>query len=210
MRALLALVPPLFLAACFGNETTDFPPGFEPLEEINRAALPAAEGEETFPQRLEVASGNRDSYDWAHARGYVHAPLSRVYEALRVDGVVADRRNVAEYSSEATTSEGADSAMIIHNTVEDVLTVRFDITYRYKQIAEDTVAVRFQKTYGTELIGLIEGSIILTEVDDDRTQVDFIEHIRAALSGEERIRQSLLDVHESAIAWLAGQPLPAY
>lgn len=204
----------LLLVACGGNEATAFPAGLEPLEE-NTAVAPAAEGDQPHPERINVVSGDRGTYVFAHGRGYVHGTVAETWAALQVPEAVTDRRGVDRYSSTPNVEEGYDVSFRVHNEVDDIVTVQFDVTWRQSAVegtldSPTVVAIRWQKTWGTTFITSIEGSIILRVVDDSTTEIDAVEHMKAARDPQGQIHQYLLDVHANTVALVHGQPLPVF
>ncbi|MBI2895830.1 MAG: hypothetical protein HYY06_19895 [Deltaproteobacteria bacterium] len=209
-----ALASPACVSGCFGNERTSFPEGLEPLEE-NVAELPAPTDEDPTPEAISVASGSNDDHIWVHARAYVDAPLERSWEALRNPDAVADRRKVAEYSVVWDVEPEYPFSFRIHNVVDDIITVEFDVTWRQGLAAgtvEDpgAVAIRYAKTWGTTFITRLEGSIVATPVDDETTLLDMIELLDAAGGGAEAVASYLTDLHASVVAVAHDRPLPEY
>ena len=204
----------LLLLGCGGNEATAFPPGLEPLED-NTAVAPEAMDGQPYPELMNALSGDRGTYEFAMARGYVHGTVAETWAALAMPEVVTDRRGVNRYSFTTDVEEGYDVSFRVHNETDDIITVTFDVTWR-QSAAEGTVddptvvAIRWQKTFGTTFITTIEGSMVLTAVDDSTTEISAVEHIKAARDSADLIRQYLLDVHASAVAMVHGQPLPTY
>jgi hypothetical protein len=99
----------------------------------------------------------------------VHQPLAKTWAAFQDPEVVVDRRKVDAWRVTPNVEEGFDVSFRVHNTVNYILTVDFDITWRQSAIqgdrtAPEVVAVRFQKTYGTSFIELLSGSVIAREV----------------------------------------------
>ncbi len=201
-----SIVLPLGLCAgCFGDETTEFPPGLEPLEPAS-VDLPG-EVEET----VVVAHGEGDDYEWAHARGYVRAGVDAVFEAMRDPAICVDEREVAEWTAAVVEGSEYEHEYVIHNTVEDVFTVEFDVTWRFGHVGEDGwLAARWRKTFGTSLISRLEGSVIVRPVDDELSEIEVVEQIDAAASGEEQIAHFVGDLHARIVARVHGQELPTY
>ena len=79
---LSALVFTGLAAGCGGDEATAFPPGLQPFEAVT-VPLPAATASDPHPEVFVTRFGEGADYEWAQGRGYIHAPLARVYEALR-------------------------------------------------------------------------------------------------------------------------------
>ena len=83
------------LLACGKPDPVEFPHELDPLEE-NEASWPApVDGE--LPETVDIVAGGDDSLYWAHARGYVRAPASEVWQILRDPATDVDRREVDEW-----------------------------------------------------------------------------------------------------------------
>ena len=191
-------------AGCFGNERTTFPPGLEPLEE-NMAVLPAPVDGDEHPETIVYAKGETDNYSWAHGRGYIHASLGRTWEAFRDIEVVVDDPSVDTWSTTNDVEEGYDFSFRIRNVVHDVVTVEFDITWRESAVGgsvqdPEVVGIAYQKTWGTEFIDLLRGTIVLRPVSDDVTEVDMVEHLDGYGRDAETVVDYFDDVYSDAVA----------
>jgi hypothetical protein len=211
----MLVVVALGVTGCFGDEKTSFPEGLEPFEEIDVAA---PEGTETdpFPERLAFDSGSRSGFDWVEARGFVHAPIARTWEAMREPEVCVDRRAVDRWSVRNVEDAEHDFSYVIHNEVDDVISVEFDNTWRHGattgtvEVPEE-IHANFQKTWGTTFIDILRGSVIARPVDAETTELLMVEHIRAASGdGQEQGRSYLGDYFASIVAHVRGDPLPTY
>jgi hypothetical protein len=208
-------------ACALAKEVTEFPPGLEPLED-NRAPWPEERGDDT-PESLGEASGEgfdedlEADYSWCHARGYVKKPLRKVYSAIRVPRVGVDRRQVHEFDVEWGVEPEYTHSYVIHNTVNDIITVEYDITWRHGAV-EGTeseplgVGSRWQKTEGSTVIEMIRGSVYSFEVDESTTALEMVLHqrsLRVSLDPE-LCRTYLQDFFVDILAESHGEPLPAY
>lgn len=206
------LAPLLLLTGCFGSETTVFPPGLEPLEAENRAEWPAGSG---YPETLSLAEGAYDEdLDWVHARGYLHAPLADVYAALRTPDVDVDRREVDSWTV-TWDVEDYPTSYVIHNRVDDVITVEFDVTWRHAAVEgtesePEKTAARWQKTEGSPVITVLEGSAVAWEVADGVTALELQENLESIQSDTHTIASYLTDLFGSVRATVHGEPLPEY
>jgi hypothetical protein len=207
--ALLALV------ACEGNSTTVFPPGLAPLDPVNMAPLPAATATDPHPETISFVSGSTSDYAWVDARAYVHASLSVTWAAMRTPDVCVDRRKVSSWTTDTGVESGYLYSYVIHNVVTNPITVDFDITWR-QDVANGTadnptvVAAAYQKTAGTDYITTLAGSVVATSIDDQTTELDFIEHLDAFGSGPDVAQSYVNDYYNSIVATVHGQPLPTY
>jgi len=205
--ALLGAAP-----GCLGSSTTVFPPGLAPLGAID-TPWPGADGE--YPEELTTTQGSTDDYDWVHARGYVHAPLPEVYSAMRVPEVGVDRREVDEWSVTWDVEEGYDHSYAILNVVHQIATIQFTTTWRHGVVEgteEDAVltATRWQKTDGSDVIYVMEGSMVATRVDDEVTSLELIEHLSSLQSDHGTIQAYLRDFHADLLAVVHDEPLQSF
>ena len=208
-------MPLALLLACH-REPVEFPSTLAPLAE-NRAEWPALGEEEP-----NVASGGSSELWWAHARGYVQAPVADVYAALADADVIVDRREVDAWEVTADTEPRFDRSYTVSLVVDDVVTVNFDLTWVYEiQAADDerdaegtaTAAIaNWNKTDGTTFIDTLRGSLELRASDEDPeiTELATIEELKASLRDDQTIAAYLRDLHASIVAAAHGEPLPGW
>ena len=199
---------------CDSDEPTEFPSGLEPLEVCTAPAPDPIEGDAT-PEDVRFVLGTEDEYSWVHGRGFVHKPLAETWAAMRDPEVSVDRREVDEWTVEHGVETEYDFSYVIHNTVNDIITVEFDITWRQGVVegtveAPELVGGRFQKTFGTTFIELLSGSIVARAVDDSTTEIELIEHLKATGKGADTAQSFLRDYFTSVVAKAHGNPLPTY
>lgn len=203
MRSVLTTA---LLLGCHGPPPS-FPDGLEPLEE-NLAEFPAGDD---HPERLEIVSDSAPTHLWAHARGYVHAPLEETWAALQDPDVDVDRREVSEWTVEWDVRPEYEVSYRIHQKVVNIVTVEYDLEWWHGRLDDDeTIAVRWDKTDGTSLIDALRGSIVLYPASDDVTAIEIVEHLSAPASTTERLETYLVDLHASVVASVDGEPLPTY
>lgn len=207
----------LGLTGCFGNESTEFPSGLEPLDGMNRAPRPDLDANGVLPETVSFARGETNEWEWVHGRGFVKAPLGETWLAFQDPEVVIDRREVDEWQVDENVEPGFDRSFVVHNTVHDFITVNFDMTWRQSVVegdeaAPEVVAIRFQKTFGTVFITILRGSVVLRSApeDDGITEIELVEHIDAAQGGADTIQSYLTDLHASVVARVHGRALPVY
>ncbi len=217
MRAVVAPLTALLLAGCFGDAVTVFPPGLEPLED-NTAPLPMLGRDGEAPESIVILTGERPTgLVFGHARGYIRAPITRVWEALRETDVNADRRATDEWSrlEVDVLPEGLTHSYIIETVVHAFITARYQVTWRHGLVEgeleePEKVAVRWQKTFGLALIEILEGSIVLTALDDELTEIEIVERLDAPSTDEDTIRLFLKDLFDETVLYTKGLPLPTY
>jgi hypothetical protein len=211
----------LAAAGCNGNEKDKFPlsVGFQPLEPISlSAAWPAPTATDPHPEGLGaiVAVPERGHYA-SHARGYVHAPLAKVYAALH-DPATSYIHNV----SGGTRTDGDPAIGVepfpvsfrvryLNSTV--IGDVRFDVTYRAGPLegtdaAPIVIGERYQKTWGTTHIDVMAGSLLATAVDGapDVTSVEMIAWLKADTQGQSDCNGTVTDLFGNLVAKLQTMP----
>jgi hypothetical protein len=211
---LSALVCLGLVAGCGGDEATVFPPGLQPLEAVT-IPLPAATAADAHPEVLVTRFGENADYEWAQGRGYVHAPLARVYEALRDPEVTTDRRRASEFSSTPNTEPEYPFSYRVHYIVRDLVTIEFDMSWRLGPIegseaAPTAVSGVYQKTYGSSFIDILRGDVVARAVDANTTDIELLRHIRSSGAGGPEAEVYLRDMYNSILARVRGQPLPRY
>ena len=190
----------LWLLAC-GSKETVFPAGLEPL--APNAAVSPDDGSES----VDVVLGSDESFDWANARGTIHAPLADVWVALKQPDTTVDRRAVDEWTTEFDVEPEYDVSYVVHTRVVDLVTIEYDLTWRQGAIDEDVIAARWQKTDGASIIDLLEGSVVLTAVDEG-TSVEIVEHLQTPADEADRLNSFFTDLWASLVAASHGDPLP--
>jgi hypothetical protein len=174
-----------------------------------------AEEGQPHPERVESVAGTEPDHDWAHGRGYVHASVADVFAAASTPDACVDRREVDRYSFETDVEPGYDVSFRTHNEVDSIITVEFDNTFRFGTVEgsgrdPSLVAGVWQKTYGTTFIPLLRGSIVLSRVADEVTEVQIVYHVRAAERGAGPLEGFVRDYYGSIRALAHGEPLPRY
>jgi hypothetical protein len=184
---------------CFDDVATTFPPGLEPLE-ANEAPRP------DDVSRLSIVDGEDESYMWSHGRGLVPRPPGEVWAAAKDAGVMV---HVCA-SDEQTVKTGVDPdheySFEVHYVVDTIVTVEWDEVWRFGTVegtpADPELAmVRYQKTFGSDAIELLEGSVQILATDDpDVTEVQFVEHVDAFGGSLEDLRRSMIYRFDSLLA----------
>jgi hypothetical protein len=219
MRSIATVIAGALLAACNPTNTTKFPPGLEPVDPVNLANDPPPQGDDPFPETIVFVRNKGkvgdQEYDSVHGRGYVKAPLAKVWAAFQVGDAVTDRRNVDEWTTIENVETGYRVSFRVHTVVHGFITVTFDNTWREDVVQgspDDPTAVAgsWQKTDGTSYIYLLAGSFLLRKVDASTTEVQLMEHL-AALGKDASSAQSFLqDMFTSVVALAHDQPLPKW
>lgn len=202
------------LLGCFSDTTTEFPPGIATIGD-NDAPAPVGDADNPYPEQLNFVGGERDGLYWTHGRGFIHAPIKDVWAAMKDPVVVADRRKVDEVSFDVINEAQIHESFVVHNVVHDLITVRFDVTWKQSAVlgtedAPEIVGIRFQKTFGSTVIEELRGSVLLEQIEPDVTEVQMVEHLRAFSGGNDTLESYLGDLFASVLARVRGQALPEY
>jgi hypothetical protein len=217
MSARIVALSAALLAGCFDNVQTPFPPGLEPLEAENEAPAPTPVDGDPYPEQLSwvrsFAPDTTERTPSVHARAYVHAPVAAVWEALRNPDVDADRRVFSSWSVVPREEIEYDYSYDLHAVIVNVITVEYDVTWHHGVVLgtldePELVAIRYQKTFGSNAIQDLRGSIVLREVTSDVTELQIIEYLRAVGATHANIESFLHDMYEEVLALSHGEPLP--
>ena len=204
----------LLAVGCFGTEVTEFPDGLEPLGE-NDLAGPGTTAD-PYPEEYELVGMGGGRFDRVLGRGYIHAPIEEVWAALQDPSVGADRRTSPEWSSDPITDTPYDASYVVHHITYDVVTVEWDVTWRHGVVtgtaeAPELVAIRWQKTNGSTLISVIQGSLLLRPAGDGSiTELELVYHASAAAADTDTYVRYMQDVFNDAVAMTHGEALPTF
>lgn len=213
--AVLSLSSVVFIG-CNRDIKTPFPAGLEPLED-NKASWPSGSG---YPEELSCKSGTAEEadlgeYTWVHCKTYVNHPIEDVFEAYQKPRVMVDRRAVNEIKVQWDVEPEYDVSYKVSHVVYDPITVDFDYVWRHGDVDgyedEFTAAgTRWQKTYGTEYIELIRGSIFTSEIDEENTGLEIVLHQKTLRDDEALMMDYLRDLMTDILADTDGRDLPSY
>jgi hypothetical protein len=196
-----------------GNSCEEFPVsvGFAPLETVgDEVAWPDPSGADA----VNVVYGPTVGHAWAHGRGYVHQPLSRVYQALKFP---AASRIITPGNNWTVTSSAPEPqfpiSFAIHYTVYDRIKVEWDILYR-GGVAQGTeaapleIGIRYQRTCGSSHITVESGSLRAypSETDPSATKLEMVGWLTADTQGPPDVGGTLNDWFANLTATLASLP----
>ena len=195
-------------AACYDDVTSEFPAGLEPLE-ANTA--PTQTGP-SYSETLAIVEGD-DDYLWVHGRGYVEAPAARVWAALKNPETMVGGCAVDSYSITPHVEPAYEFSFQAHYVRNEIITVEWDNNFRYGTIVgtaetPEFALIRYQKTYGNEVISLIEGSLQLHKISADVTELQYIEHLSAIRATTADMKASMTQRFAKALAEAHAEPLP--
>jgi hypothetical protein len=201
----LAALAALLATGCFGNESTEFPAGLEPLEE-NTAPEPDG--------GIAFASGDNGSYAWVHGRAIVAAEPAAVWAVIQTPEMMAAVCATDSHSIELDVEPDYELSFQVSYHVDEIVNVSWDELWRYGTIEGTTAMptlgmVRYQKVYGSSLIDLLEGSIQLHATDDPAvTAIEFVEHLAGAGGTIEDMTASMQHRHDTVLAVVGGGEQP--
>jgi hypothetical protein len=208
-------------SGCTHNDVDPFPlaVGFEPLEAmVPGVTWPAPTATDPHPEGLgTIVAAPGNGHYASHARGYLHAPLAKVYAALHVPAA-----SYIHNSGGGTRLDG-DPVMnvepfpisfrvrYLNSTI--VGDVKFDVTYRggpSQGTEADPVVIgqRYQKTWGVANIQLMAGSLVATAVDGapDVTSVEMVAWLEADTQNQADCNGTLADLFGDLQATIAAMP----
>jgi hypothetical protein len=199
------------IVACASDVATEFPPGLEPIEDVGTVPPMGTSGD-PHPETLALDKGQDDDSNWVHAAGYVHASVKDVYAALVTPDVIADRHNVTSYTTTMNV-EDYEVSFRIHYKIDDIVTVEFDVTFREGRVtgtanAPTAVSVVYSKTFGSNLVKMMRGSIEVRAVDDHTSELRFAQRMVATQTNQDNIAKWTQGIFASVVAKVHGQPLP--
>jgi hypothetical protein len=211
----------MLAAACGKNVRDTFPLsiGYQPVEPVVAAATwPAPVTGDPHPQGLgDVVPVPASGHYTSHARGYLHAPLAKVYEALH-DPAASYLHN----DGGGTRLDGDPvfdvepfpvSFRVRYSNATIIGDVKYEVTYRggpLEGTEADPVVIgqRYQKTWGTDHIDVMAGSLVATAVDGapDVTSVEMVAWLRADTQGQSDCNGTIRDLFGDLEAKLASMP----
>ena len=213
MRIVLVALALAVLGACQQHDVaTTFPSGLAPLE-TDSAPAPAPTPSNAYPETLNLQQGSDDVSDYVHATGYVDASIEDVWAAMKDPAVVVDRHNISSYTVDWNVEQGYDVSFRTDYTVNGIVTVQFDLTWRQGVVAgtesaPTQVSVVYEKTLGSSFVNLMKGSIELTSVSPNATELQFAQRLDATQTDSSNIAAWTNEMFASVVARVHGQALP--
>ena len=199
--------------SCSRGSAPVFPIGLAPVMD-NTAQYPSKTELEEYPEQLNIVTGT-EGLPWVHARGYVHASIERVWEALREAEVMVDRRNVDEWTVEHDIDEAFAFSFRIHNVVHDVVDVEFDLEWRQDVIEgslelPQIVASRSSLSEPTLFLTTVEASTTIIGIDEGISAIEIVQVVDAISTDELVLRTATEDWFADVTAWVAIEELAGF
>jgi hypothetical protein len=213
------------IAGCYDNVHTDFPPGTEPFQDPNQAAVPAATATDVCPEMLnevEVHDYGVAHVSVVHAAGCIHAPPAMVWAQIQnfeTSRAPADSNSLALVDPPmASECDGAYETQV--NAGPSGFTVDFRLCWRHTLVhgtddAPTLTATRWQKVWGSSAIRTLEGSLVSMPhpMDPDNvTEVFYQYHLDSASLGEsnqETINRYVTTIYGRLVRASHGEVLTA-
>lgn len=208
-RPALLLALPLAVACGGKAEPQAFPPGLTPLDDL-AVACSGSVGE------LNTTSGEAEDHDWSHGCGTLEASLEDVYLALQDTEVAVDQRSVDEWTREDGVEPEYEVSFAFQNTVNDIITVEFETTWRAGALEADDkeglseLGARYQMTVAPQVITTMEGSVYASDNGDGTVEIQIIDHVDALRGGTDITILKVEDLFEDIQAHVAGRPIPSH
>ncbi|MDQ3031879.1 MAG: hypothetical protein M3Y87_05630 [Myxococcota bacterium] len=206
LAAVLVVAGAIAQAGCYGNTATAFPAGSEPWE-VNMAPMPEpTEGDPCPEDQITFHRTGFEGVRAVHARACVHQPLSEVWRALRDPQTSRDPTTTAgfrvvEYDVSASEDPAPAYSYRTAVHVDDIIDLDFEQTWRH-YLAEGTddapelTATRWQKTFGSDALIVMQGSIVARplEADPSITLLEYQYHLDAVARDDHGTIESFLRV----------------
>jgi hypothetical protein len=209
------------LLGCFGNSATMFPAGLEPWEPMNMATPPAAQPGDPYPEQITFYRTSwRDpatmrSVPSVHARAFIRAPLAAVWPAIHDpqtgrDPVSSHGFRVVEWATEPMYAFSYKTYVLVHNVIE----LEWNVNWRHGVVegtldAPRVVSARWQKTWGSDAIRALEGSLVARVAPNDPnvTALEYQYHLDSVASGHDTIEGYLRVIYGRTRDRAHGVPL---
>ena len=206
------------VTGCAQPTQRDYIDTIAPLEH-NLAPAVQASGGDPYPEGiLSMVCGEEQSepsYHWCHARGYVKAPIADVFETTRNVDVNVDRREIDTWERRAANDPDADFSYFVDVELFNVIAVQYTLKYGH-HVERGTVDdpeltwCLFDTTQASSVLEILRGSIVLRKVDEEITEYEYIEHLKAPLRDTEQVENTMRDIYADVLAHVHGEPLPDY
>ncbi len=174
---------------------------FDPLERCT-AAFPAGTGADRLPEGIgAVPTGRRDGHLWAHASGYVHAPLATVWAALR-DPAVSRLRDVEGRVVPGASPPAPVGFRVQYHVRVLLFDVRWELAYRGGALAGTldrleapgaTLGFRWDKSAGTRHIRVLSASLVAREPAPGVTALELVAWLDADRTGAKEAAQTVTE-----------------
>ena len=197
------------LGACQSNVTTPFPPGLEPLEDNPVPVQQGGARTETL-----VTQAMDSDYIHVYGRGYVLASPATVWLAAKTPQVMVARCSTDSQTITPNDDSSYEFSFTVHYVVHELITVEWNDQWRYGTVEgtpDDPMLamMRHQKTDGSDIISLSEGTVEVNATDDpDVTELAFVEHLDASGGGDSDVIKGVQNNYNAMVAASHGNAIP--
>ncbi len=198
------------LAGCQSNITTPFPPGLEPIEDN---PIPTQQGG-TRTEMLVTQSMDTD-YIHVYGRGFALVTPGTLWAAVKNPPVMVASCSTDSQVITPNDEPSYEFSFSVHYKVTEVITVEWDDAWRYGTIdgtpeAPTLAMMKHQKTMGSDLISLSEGTIEVSSTDDPNvTELAFVEDLNSSGGSTSDVLKGVQHNYDSIVAAAHGNPEPA-
>jgi hypothetical protein len=195
---------------CSGsNVITPFPPGVDPrpLTSLADALPPAGE--------VLTSHGTRpEGGVWVEGRALIPEPIDDVVATFLSDpALMVDPAGIETFDATWDVEPDYPHSVRIHQVTGGFVSVAFDVTWRMApQLEPDGTMTAFsavyQKTSGTSLIKVMEGSISARKLNPFSTMIEFYTLVDAPTIDGEDVADSIRRMYEGLRDRVASRPTP--
>lgn len=205
LHALQVIAIALCIPACQSDVSTPFPVGLEPLEPNPIAAQPDGPFDETL--RTQTSD---QPYIHVYARGFVRVPHDVMWAAIKSPDPNVSTCKTDEQLVTVANAPEYEFSFLVHYIVHDILTVEWDDQWRFGTIDDTFGTVKHQKTQGSDIVTLSEGTIDVNATSDPGvTELSFVEHLDAVSATVADVVQGVQHNYDALVAVAHGNPIPA-
>ena len=168
---------------------------------------------------MNVVIGDEDAEPgWVHARAYINAPLADVWDAMRETDVVINRASVSDWYLEGECPlQGFSYCLEYYSSMSkfgfdfDTITTWMHYLRKGEIESPTEVVMRYQKTWGTEMVPLNSGSVEITAVSDTVTAFSFVGWLQTWGSNDSGAIGEYADsLYVDLTSFVHGEPLPEF
>jgi hypothetical protein len=234
LRQGLALLATLLAVAACGKETVPFRLGLDPLEKVDEVAWPSPTAGEAYPETVSVVDARgRDTfggaagangappYSYAHGRAYLSVPVAEVWQAMQApQGAYVENyssRNDVDCEAVPGVLPEYPLSMLLKKTPKNNGSLGrqywFKVTWAGGTLPgaaqpPEQYNFAYQKTDGTSLIQVMEGSIVARRVTAGVTSLEIVRHINAPTEDGSSARDWIVEFYTALKEQVHGQPAP--
>ena len=162
----------------------------------------------TWPENQDVAyhieSGTDDGV-WVEGKGYFRGSLQDVYRDLIDEKIIGPTHMTQDIVRDQFVETPSRTSFVMHVKMKYILTIEFDLSAEIMPIFEDNTQVGWiyhsQKTAGSRFIHMIDDTLVIRQIDENRFSVELQSLNRASQDKEKEARghvETLFDTWSKA------------